>query len=177
MTHSSHSLLRDATKWPISICIGPTRPRQPHSTCDAKARCPAPCCTACGESIGHERVTLTLSLLRFRGDLEQPALRGNQQPDEIETLRPSRRRMLSLRRWSADGLDWTPNIASTPEDSQGRSQIKRKIIMLEPRAAWTAGVAHNPPLDRQANWHQCLTECQRVDLLLHGKHVTLEIRA
>ena len=59
----------------------------------------------------------------------------------------------------------------------GRSQIKREIIMLEPRAAWTAGVAHNPPLDRQASWHQCPTECQRVDLLLHVKHVTLEIRA
>ena len=38
--------------------------------------------------------------------------------------------------------------------------------MLEPRAARTASVAHNPPLDRQASWHQCLTECQRVDLLL-----------
>ena len=38
--------------------------------------------------------------------------------------------------------------------------------MLEPRAARTASVAHNPPLDRQASWHQCLTECQRVDLRL-----------
>ena len=38
----------------------------------------------------------------------------------------------------------------------GRSQIKREIIMLEPRAAWAAGVAHNPPLDRQASRHQCL---------------------
>ena len=46
--------------------------------------------------------------------------------------------------------------------------------MLEPRAAWAAGVAHNPPLDRQASWHQCLPECQRVDLLLHVKQVTLE---
>ena len=35
--------------------------------------------------------------------------------------------------------------------------------MLEPCAARAAGVAHNPPLDRQASWHQCLTECQRVD--------------
>ena len=56
-----------------------------------------------------ELVTLTLSLLRFRGDLEQPALRGNQQPDEIETLRPSRRRMLSLRRWTADGRARNPS--------------------------------------------------------------------
>ena len=51
-----------------------------------------------------------------------------------------------------------------------------EIIMLEPRAAWAAGVAHNPPLDRQASWHQCLPECQRVDLLRHVKHGTLEIR-
>ena len=58
-----------------------------------------------------------------------------------------------------------------------RSQIKREIIMLEPRAAWAASVAHNPPLDRHARWHQCPTECQRVDLLLHVKHVTLEVRA
>ena len=50
------------------------------------------------------------------------------------------------------------------------------VIMLEPRAAWAASVAHNPPLDRQASWHQCLTECQRVNLLLHVKQVTLEIR-
>ena len=36
-------------------------------------------------------------------------------------------------------------------------------MILEPCAARAAGVAHNPPLDRQASWHQCLTECQRVD--------------
>ena len=50
-------------------------------------------------------------------------------------------------------------------------------MIPEPCAARAAGVAHNPPLDRQASWHQCPTECQRVDLLLHVKHVTLEIRA
>ena len=44
--------------------------------------------------------------------------------------------------------------------------IKNKVIILEPRAVWTAGVAHNPPLDGQASWHQCLTECQRVEQLV-----------
>ena len=39
------------------------------------------------------------------------------------------------------------------------------LMNHEPRAARTAGVAHNPPLDKQASWHQCLTECQRVDYL------------
>ena len=34
---------------------------------------------------------------------------------------------------------------------------------FEPGAARTAGVAHNPPFDRQASWHQCLTECRRVE--------------
>ena len=34
---------------------------------------------------------------------------------------------------------------------------------LEPGAARTASVAHNPPFDRQASWHQCLTECRRVE--------------
>ena len=34
---------------------------------------------------------------------------------------------------------------------------------LEPGAARTANVAHNPPFDRQASWHQCLTECRRVE--------------
>ena len=38
--------------------------------------------------------------------------------------------------------------------------------MLEPCAARTASVAHNPPLDKQASWHQCLTECQRVEQLV-----------
>ena len=42
-----------------------------------------------------------------------------------------------------------------------------KILMnLEPRATRTASVAHTPPFDRQASWHQCLTECQRVDDLV-----------
>ena len=27
-------------------------------------------------------------------------------------------------------------------------------------------MAHNPPLDRQASWHQCPTECQRVEQLV-----------
>ena len=36
-------------------------------------------------------------------------------------------------------------------------------MILEPCAARAARVAHNPPLDRQASWHQCLTECQRVE--------------
>ena len=38
--------------------------------------------------------------------------------------------------------------------------------MLEPRRASAAGVPHNPPLDKQASWRQCLTECQRVDYLV-----------
>jgi len=42
------------------------------------------------------------------------------------------------------------------------SRMKRRIIILEPRAVRTAGVAQKPPLDRQARGHQCLTECQRV---------------
>ena len=40
------------------------------------------------------------------------------------------------------------------------------LMNHEPRAARTAGVAHNPPLDKQASWHQCLTECQRVEQLV-----------
>ena len=60
---------------------------------------------------------------------------------------------------------------------EDRGRKKKRLIILEPCAARAAGVAHNPPLDRQASWHQCPTECQRVDLLLHVKHVTLEIRA
>ena len=40
---------------------------------------------------------------------------------------------------------------------------KKRLLVIEPCAARTAGVAHNPPLDRQASWHQCLTECQRVE--------------
>ena len=39
-------------------------------------------------------------------------------------------------------------------------------MILEPCAARAAGVAHNPPLDRQASWHQCPTECQRVEQLV-----------
>ena len=39
-------------------------------------------------------------------------------------------------------------------------------MIPEPLAARTAGVAHNPPIDRQASWHQCLTECRRVDYLV-----------
>ena len=41
--------------------------------------------------------------------------------------------------------------------------MEERLMNLEPCAARTAGVAHNPPLDRQASWHQCLTECQRVE--------------
>ena len=40
--------------------------------------------------------------------------------------------------------------------------MEERLMNLEPCAARTAGVPHNPPLDRQASWHQCLTECQRV---------------
>ena len=43
---------------------------------------------------------------------------------------------------------------------------KKRLMILEPCAARNASVAHNPPLDRQASWHQCLTECQRVDDLV-----------
>ena len=57
-----------------------------------------------------------------------------------------------------------PHIRGRVKDPQGR--LSRAILMLEPRAAWTAGVAHNPPLDRQASWHQCLTECQHVEPLV-----------
>ena len=38
-----------------------------------------------------------------------------------------------------------------------------------PCAARAAGVAHNPPLERQASWHQCLTECQRVEQLVSAE--------
>ena len=44
-----------------------------------------------------------------------------------------------------------------------RERKKKRLMVIEPCAARTAGEAHNPPLDRQASWHQCLTECQRVD--------------
>ena len=44
--------------------------------------------------------------------------------------------------------------------------MEERLMNLEPCAARTAGVAHNPPLDRQASWHQCLTECRRVDYLV-----------
>ena len=40
------------------------------------------------------------------------------------------------------------------------------LMNHEPCAARTAGVAHNPPLDKQASWHECLTECQRVEQLV-----------
>ena len=39
-------------------------------------------------------------------------------------------------------------------------------MIPEPCAARAAGVAHNPPLDKQASWHECLTECQRVEQLV-----------
>ena len=39
-------------------------------------------------------------------------------------------------------------------------------MILEPHRARAAGVAHNPPLDKQASWRQCLTECERVDYLV-----------
>ena len=39
-------------------------------------------------------------------------------------------------------------------------------MILEPCAARTASVAHNLPPDGQASWHQCLTECQRVEQLV-----------
>ena len=48
-----------------------------------------------------------------------------------------------------------------------------------PCAARAAGVAHNPPLERQASWHQCLTECQRVEQLVsteRAKRVKKEAR-
>ena len=47
-----------------------------------------------------------------------------------------------------------------------RERKKKRLMIFEPCAARAAGVAHNPPLDRQASWHQCLTECQRVDDLV-----------
>ena len=50
---------------------------------------------------------------------------------------------------------------------KGENEEEEKILMIpEPCAARTAGVAHNPPLDRQASWHQCLTECRRVGYLV-----------
>ena len=42
-------------------------------------------------------------------------------------------------------------------------------MILEPCAARAASVAHNPPLERQASWHQCLTECQRVEQLVSAE--------
>ena len=47
--------------------------------------------------------------------------------------------------------------------------MEERLMNLEPCAARTASVAHNPPFDRQASWHQCLTECQRVDDLVAMK--------
>ena len=40
---------------------------------------------------------------------------------------------------------------------------KKRLLIIEPCAARAAGVAHSPLLDRQASWHQCLTECRRVE--------------
>ena len=36
--------------------------------------------------------------------------------------------------------------------------MEKTLMILEPCAARAASVAHNPPLDRQASWHHCLTE-------------------
>ena len=44
--------------------------------------------------------------------------------------------------------------------------MEKTLMLLEPCAARAASVAHNPPLERQASWHQCLTECQRVEQLV-----------
>ena len=41
--------------------------------------------------------------------------------------------------------------------------MEERLMNLEPCAERAAGVAHTPPLDRQASWHQCLTECRRVE--------------
>ena len=44
--------------------------------------------------------------------------------------------------------------------------MEKRLMILEPCAARAASVAHNPPLERQTSWHQCLTECQRVEQLV-----------
>ena len=48
-------------------------------------------------------------------------------------------------------------------DKRTKRRNEKRQMNLEPRAARAASVADNPPLDRQASWHQCLTECQRVE--------------
>ena len=47
--------------------------------------------------------------------------------------------------------------------------MEKTLMLLEPCAARAASVAHNPPLERQASWHQCLTECQRVEQLVSAE--------
>ena len=51
-------------------------------------------------------------------------------------------------------------------DKRTKRRNEKRQMNLEPRAARAASVADNPPLDRQASWHQCLTECQRVEQLV-----------
>ena len=51
-------------------------------------------------------------------------------------------------------------------DKRTKRRNEKRQMNLEPRAARAASVADNPPLDRQASWHQCLTECQRVGQLV-----------
>ena len=47
--------------------------------------------------------------------------------------------------------------------------MEKRRMIIEPCAARAASVAHNPPLERQASWHQCLTECQRVEQLVSAE--------
>ena len=76
-----------------------------------------------------------------------------------------------------DQVDLREDRATNPLREKGRK--KKRLMILEPCTARAASVAHNPPLDRQASWHQCLTECQRVEQLVsteRAKRVKKEAR-
>ena len=71
------------------------------------------------------------------------------------------------RLWSCDAAFFFRDFFNHTRSVAASLCPRQKILMNhEPCAARTASVAHNPPLDKQASWHQCLTECQRVEQLV-----------
>ena len=73
----------------------------------------------------------------------------------------------SRRLWSCDAAFFFRDFFNHTRSVAASLCPRQKILMNhEPCAARTASVAHNPPLDKQASWHQCLTECQRVEQLV-----------
>ena len=65
-----------------------------------------------------------------------------------------------------------PPVSLPPATKECRGESRRmekRRMILEPCAARAASVPHNPPLERQASWHQCLTECQRVEQLVSAE--------